>query len=212
MFIGHASHELQTPLAVCQNRLEILLNDPQLTEKQLQDIVKARQTLDYATKLNKTLLLLSKIENRQFYESQDIEVNELIKRLLKDYSEIYSGRQIDYIVEEKGNMHLYMDDTLASVLFSNLIKNAFIHNIEGGKLKIFISTDQIIFVNTGNETPLDTNKIFMRFYHESKDNNSMGLGLSLVYSICQLYGITLSYNYENKEHFFILHRKKQNED
>lgn len=59
-FIGNASHEIQTPLAICRNRLEMLMEDDSLSEKQLEELMKTHQTLEYITKLNKSLLLLSK--------------------------------------------------------------------------------------------------------------------------------------------------------
>ena len=64
-FIGNASHEMQTPLAICRNRLEMLMEDENLSESQLEELMKTHQTLEHITKLNKSLLLLSKIENGQ---------------------------------------------------------------------------------------------------------------------------------------------------
>lgn len=59
-FIGNASHEMQTPLAICRNRLEMLMEDDSLSEAQLEELIKTHQTLEHITKLNKSLLLLSK--------------------------------------------------------------------------------------------------------------------------------------------------------
>ena len=65
-FIGNASHEIQTPLAICRNRLEMMMEDESLSESQLEELMKTHQTLEHITKLNKSLLLLSKIDNGQF--------------------------------------------------------------------------------------------------------------------------------------------------
>ena len=65
-FIGNASHEMQTPLAICLNRLEMLMEDDNLTEKQMEEIAKTHQTLENITRMNKSLLLLCKIENGQY--------------------------------------------------------------------------------------------------------------------------------------------------
>ena len=70
-FIGNASHEMQTPLAICRNRLEMLVDDGSaLTEAQLGEILKVQGTLDYLVRLNRSLLLLSKIENGQLNEQE----------------------------------------------------------------------------------------------------------------------------------------------
>ena len=79
-FIGNASHEIQTPLAICRNRLEMMMEDESLSESQLEELMKTHQTLEHITKLNKSLLLLSKIDNGQFTETVELELNELLKR------------------------------------------------------------------------------------------------------------------------------------
>ena len=84
-FIGNASHEIQTPLAICRNRLEMLMEDDSLSEKQLEELMKTHQTLEYITKLNKSLLLLSKIDNGQFTDTKEVDLNVLLRQYLEDY-------------------------------------------------------------------------------------------------------------------------------
>ncbi len=203
-FIGNASHELQTPLAACLNRLEMLANDPQLTEKQMDEILKTRQSLDYAVKLNKTLLLLTKIENNQFPGKKEVLVNDLIKKLADDYSEVYVGKNISVSIEEKNMLKIDMNETLASVLFGNLLKNAFIHNSPEGEIRIHISGKNISVANTRTAKPLNTDVIFDRFYQETKKESSTGLGLALVKSVCNLYGISIHYLFSEEKHIFSL--------
>jgi signal transduction histidine kinase len=131
-FIGNASHEIQTPLAVCQNRLEMLMEDEMLGEQQMEEIVKTYQTLEYVTKLNKSLLLLSKIDNSQFVELEDLCLNEVLHRYIDDYREVYAYRNIGVDVEEQGRFTVRMNETLAVVLVTNLLKNSFVHNIDKG--------------------------------------------------------------------------------
>ena len=102
-FIGNASHEIQTPLAICQNRLEMLMEDETLTEQQIGEILKTYQTLEYVSKLNKSLLLLSKIDNSQFADLQEISLNEVLERYLSDYQEVYDYKNITLDVEVKGD-------------------------------------------------------------------------------------------------------------
>ena len=89
-FIGNASHEMQTPLAVCRNRLEMLVDDAHaLTGEQLGEIAKVQRTLDYLVRLNRSLLLLSKIDNGQFPEAEEVDVNALVRRTAEDLSLIH---------------------------------------------------------------------------------------------------------------------------
>lgn len=201
-FIGNASHEIQTPIAICMNRLEILSDDPALTESQLEEIIKTRQSLDHISKLNRTLLLLTKIENRQFPESSVIDVNRLIRKLTADYSEVYSGRKIDVLIEEDTKLNIVMNDTLASILFSNLLKNAWIHSPEGAAVIINIGPRSVSISNTAVNGALDAQLIFKRFQQSSKHAGSMGLGLSLVESVCRHYGIEIRYDYIGGRHRF----------
>lgn len=203
-FIGHASHELQTPLAVCLNRLEMLAEEPQLTEKQLEAILKTRQSLGYAVKLNKTLLLLTKIENKQFPEKKESNVNELIRSLTDDYSEVYANRNLSVAIHEGARLTIEINETLASVLFGNLLKNAFVHNHNKGSIDISISRTSVFIVNTGSHEALNEDLIFNRFYQVSKTEGSTGLGLSLAKSVCNLYGIDIRYCFLDKKHVFSL--------
>ncbi len=81
-FIENASHEMQTPLAVIQNQLEMWIGDPQLTEPQSERIRMLLDSTQRLSKLNKTLLLLSKIENQQFFETEQNEVSALVTKIL----------------------------------------------------------------------------------------------------------------------------------
>lgn len=203
-FVGNASHELQTPLAICLNRLEVLANDSELNEKQLKEVLKTKQSVDYAIKLNKTLLLLTKIENQQITDKTHININALIKNLLEDYNEVYGNRLIKTSIEEKHQLSFSMNETLSSVLFGNLLKNAFLHNYIGGEIDIQISKKNILISNSGIETSLDEERIFDRFYQGTKKEGSTGLGLALCQSICKLYGIKITYRFKEKKHIFLL--------
>ena len=205
-FIGHASHELQTPLATCLNRLEILLDDPDLAEKQMAEIIKTKQTLDYIVKLNKTLLLLAKIENNQFPNTTTISVNDLIKKLIEIYAEVYSYRNINLVLNENALLQIQMNEDLASILFNNLLKNAYVHNRTEGIIEITITQSSFIISNTGVEEALNKDKIFDYFYQGTKKEGSTGLGLALVNSISKLFGMTISYNYSDRKHQFTLNK------
>lgn len=201
-FIGNASHEIQTPLAICRNRLEMLMEDDSLSEKQLEELIKTHQTLEYITKLNKSLLLLTKIDNKQFSDTKNLELNTHLKQYIEDYKEVYQYKNIQVNIEETGHFYINMNESLATVLLTNLLKNAFVHNIDEGIVQIIITTDSIIFKNTGIKHPLDREHIFERFYQGNKKEGSTGLGLAIVDSICQLQHLKLQYSFEEEKHCF----------
>ena len=202
-FIGNASHELQTPLAICQNRLEMLLEDETLGEQQMSEIMKTYQTLEYLSKLNKSLLLLSKIDNHQFSEEKEVCLNEVLHRYMDDYQEVYAYRDITLTVEEESELYWRMNETLAVVLITNLLKNAFVHNINKGSIRIVISSSGIRFGNTASGSALDASRVFDRFYQGSKKKEgSTGLGLAIVDAVCRHSSLKIRYRFEEDMHWF----------
>lgn len=204
LFIGHASHEMQTPLAVCKNRLELLINDPELKEKQMIEIVKTLENLNLLIKLNKTLLLLTKIENQQFPDIKTINITQLVNSTVDDFNEIFAYRAIDVNPPAGPSLIVSMNEVLAKILISNLLKNAFVHNHDHGKISITIQQNRLNICNTGKNEALPQNDIFKRFFQQSKTTGSTGLGLALVDSICKRYQIDHDYSFENAQHCFHL--------
>ena len=201
-FIGNASHETQTPLAICRNRIELLMEDESLKEEQIDELAKTLQTLEHVTRLNKSLLLLSKIDNNQFGEETHVVMNDVLKHFLEDYKDVYEYRNIDVDMTEEGLFEVEMNEMLATMLVTNLLKNAFVHNADGGKIKVSFSSDAMEFSNTGDDAPLDPQRIFERFYQGKKREGSTGLGLAIAHSICQQSGLQIKYEYRDGMHCF----------
>lgn len=208
-FIGNASHEMQTPLAICRNRLEMLMEDETLTEHQLNELIKTHQTLENLTRMNRSLLLLCKIENGQFADTRSVCLNDILTHYLDDYKEVYAYRNITVTVTTDSSFCVEMNDSLVSVLVTNLLKNSFVHNIDGGFIYIKITANTFEISNTG-EKPLDRERIFERFYQSQKKEGSTGLGLALVDSICKANHLKIDYTYVENRHIFTI--SKQNSE
>lgn len=208
-FIGNASHEMQTPLAICRNRLEMLMEDETLTEHQLNELIKTHQTLENLTCMNRSLLLLCKIENGQFADTRSVCLNDILAHYLDDYKEVYAYRNITVTVTTDSSFCVEMNDSLVSVLVTNLLKNSFVHNIDGGFIYIKITANTFEISNTG-EKPLDRERIFERFYQGQKKEGSTGLGLALVDSICKANHLKIDYTYVENRHIFTI--SKQNSE
>lgn len=208
-FIGNASHEMQTPLAICRNRLGMLMEDETLTEHQLNELIKTHQTLENLTRMNRSLLLLCKIENGQFADTRSVCLNDILTHYLDDYKEVYAYRNITVTVTTDSSFCVEMNDSLVSVLVTNLLKNSFVHNIDGGFIYIKITANTFEISNTG-EKPLDRERIFERFYQGQKKEGSTGLGLALVDSICKANHLKIDYTYVENRHIFTI--SKQNSE
>lgn len=203
LFIGNASHEMQTPLAICLNRLEMLMDDENLSEKQMEEIAKTHQTLENITRMNKSLLLLCKIENGQYADVKDVSINSIIGQYVETFNDIYASKNIRVNVSETSSLHMQINESLAVMLVSNLLKNAYLHNIDNGVIEIKIAENGFSVSNSG-QTALDSSKIFTRFYQGSKKEGSTGLGLALVYTICKSNNIKIMYQFKDKMHEFVV--------
>ena len=200
-FIGNASHELQTPLAIIGNRVEWLLDESKLTDEQAMELYKINKTLSRAVRLNKTLLLLTKIENSQFIETSQVDLVAIVSETVESLSEIYISRQIKFTTDLPSKFEVQMNESLASTLVTNLIKNVYVHSEQGVEARAAIVGRKLIVENQGREM-LDREHIFERFYQGSQRETSMGLGLALVAAICRHYNINIEYSFVNGYHRF----------
>ena len=206
-FIENASHELQTPLAVCQNKLELLAEQTECSEEQLREIGQIHDTVRRAIQLNKSLLLLSRIENGQFHERQDIYMNEVVKRVAGEFNDIYEYKEVQIAVVEEAECHADMNEILANILVSNLTKNALLHTAPGGEASARVMADGLLFSNTSPNPPLDPTKVFTRFYQSDyKKSGSTGLGLAIVQSIAHFYGFRVEYYHDGRHNFRVRFR------
>ena len=134
-----------------------------------------------------------------------------MRQYLEDYKEVYQYREIITSVEEEGIFYLTINETLAVVLLTNLLKNAFVHNMDGGHIRIVITPHSVMFCNTGAAQPLDARRIFERFYQGKKKEGSTGLGLAIADTICKMQALRLCYEYKSGEHCFILYTSTHNQ-
>lgn len=200
-FIGNASHELQTPLAIIGNRVEWLLDSTTITEEEAGELFKIKKTLSRAVRLNKTLLLLTKIDNGQFPESVEVDLVQMIRESAESYGDVYAEREVSVTQSLPAEFKVEMNESLAATLVTNLIKNAFVHSSNGGEVHISIAGRTLTISNAGEE-PLDKEHIFERFYQAARKEGSTGLGLALVAAICRYYNLRLEYFFADGKHYF----------
>ena len=202
-FIENASHELQTPLAVTFNKLERLAETGELNSRQAELLSSALDSLVRLKRLNQSLLLLSKIDNNQYTETQTVNINLHVLRIIEDFEDLARYKQVEIVVKANDTCLWNMHPDLANILLSNLIINAINYNIPGGLVSIIIDKKSLTVKNTGIDRPLNGKRIFDRFYKDQKSENSTGLGLAVVKSIAAHFSISVNYRY-NSEHIFEL--------
>lgn len=204
-FIENASHELQTPLAIVRGKVELLAESEGMTEQQVEQLDEIYATLGRAVRLNKSLLLLSRIENGQYTEMEDVSVDEILDELLPDLMDIYEHKQVRLIRKrEEQPFIIRCNHSLAQILVSNLVKNSLLHNREEGELQVLTTPTSLVIKNTG-DVPLDGEKLFRRFYHGMDGKkDSTGLGLAIARSIALSSSLKLTYEWQDGMHTFRL--------
>jgi len=206
-FTENASHEIQTPLAIIKSKLELVLHDTTLNDKQHQQIHAAFESAIRLSKLNEALLLLSKIENKQFVELSEIDICQLIQSRVEYLEELFALKQIDVSVNLDEKVFLTMNPMLAEILINNLLSNALRHNIVKGKIVISSQNQEITISNTGEHTQIDVSRLFHRFAKQVTSSESNGLGLAIANEICKNYHLSLSYSYLNDMHHMTIKAK-----
>lgn len=202
-FIENASHELQTPLAIIRGKLELLTEQENLNEEDMKIVDNMYGCVTRAVNLNKSLLLLSRIQNEQYTETTLVDMNAYTKEIMMFLPDLYEEKQLHYTLNEQGECHVEMNKDLAQVLLNNLIKNAFVHTPDQGHIDINILPTSVEVVNDGTEA-LDESEMYKRFYKgNTQHKGSTGLGLPIIKSISELYHFELEYSYDGKHHFLL---------
>jgi hypothetical protein len=207
-FTEDISHEVQTPLSIIQAKIENLLNDSNDLNINLVNVLNdIQKNTTRLSKLNKGLILLTKIENQQFYALEIIDVNIIVHSLLENFEDISNIKNLNIIYKEHARTQLQMDKILADVLFSNLIGNAIKHTENDSTIEISIDSNMFSIKNSGQQSIVNSEHIFDRFYKENPRSHSLGLGLAIVNKICNYYNFTIDYNFNNDMHQFDINFK-----
>jgi signal transduction histidine kinase len=202
-FIENAAHELQTPLALFQTKIDTLLQ-LELNKEQLSVLSSLNNDVSRLNRLNKNLLLLSKIDNESYLENSTIVLNDYIEKHLDFFTEQAKSKNISIITELNNNLVINGNPALTEVLLNNLFLNAIRHNEKNGKIVIRITDSQLSFENTGQQTPLSIDKLFNRFSKINPSSQGNGLGLAIIKKITELNQWKISYDFENKLHCFCI--------
>lgn len=202
-FVENASHEMQTPLAIIRSKLELLINQPGLTEKNAALIADITEANDRLSQMNRTLLLLAKIENNQFPETERVDVSQLLTKTIEVFKGHYEELPVLNVTIE-GILTIQVNRILIDVMISNLIKNAIEHNLPNGYINITLLNGTLTIENTGPALTVNPNELFERFKKGSHQTKTTGLGLALIKQICNLYQFKVTYEYLQGWHRIIV--------
>ena len=204
-FTQNASHELQTPLAVIKGHVEILLQSPRIGEKEFQSLAAVLQNTNRLSKINSSLILLSKIEHQRFSDTIKVNFKNVVEEILNNFKDLISIQKIRVEKSYEGTFEIEMSETLAEILIANLMQNAIRHNVEeNGFIKIEINEKKFSIFNSGLPLNEKTDSLFKRFKRNSTVEESLGLGLSIVKRICEHSDLEIIYEVQEDIHQLVV--------
>ncbi|MEP6750216.1 MAG: HAMP domain-containing sensor histidine kinase [Bacteroidota bacterium] len=203
-FIENVSHEMQTPVAIQQVKLELLLQTQPLSAAQYRLIADLMDNTQQAGILHNCMLLLAKIDNRQFRDAELFSASAIVENLVEQYALQADLKKIVVNLALAGDIQVQANKGLIEVMIGNLLNNAIRHNSTGGSVQISSSKNSIAFTNSAADGPLDENTLFQRFHGKSALNGGTGLGLHIAKKIADLYEFGLRYDFVSLQHRFTL--------
>ncbi len=203
-FSGNLSHEIQTPLAVIKSKTNLLIQDANISEKQMLLAGAITKETNKISRFIKALALFSKLDYHRFPDSENLGIKNIVEDILNDFEDFIENKNLSVEIETLENLRVEMNKELCNILFTNLIKNAVRHNIENGKIKITIAQNSFTITNTGCKLNCDANMLFDRFIKHKHNSASLGIGLSIVKKICDYYSFGIQYKNDDKLHVITL--------
>ena len=199
-FTENASHEMQTPMAVMLSKLDNLLKLENLTETQVQEVSTVVNASRRVSQMNQELLLLFRIENRQFPLDQQVDVSASVSQYLEWFSELIKNNNLTLHRNIAPSVTVASTKLVLDRMVSNLLKNSISHNVDGGYIKVTVNQEQLIISNSGEPLKTDPDRLFERFFKNNPSSSGSGLGLAIVKRACDAHDWDISYHYEGGEH------------
>ncbi|MGJ8744959.1 sensor histidine kinase [Polaribacter sp.] len=203
-FSENVSHEMQTPLAIIQAKIDNLINEQGINDKQFVQVTSIQNDIQRLKQLNKKITILTKIDNNQFIHIENVNLSKLINEKIENFQEL---KQVHLAHNSEKELIIPMDSYLADILVNNLISNAIKHGKKDKEITIYTNKSMMSISNFGEKALVNPESIFLRFYRESNRKHSTGLGLAIVKKICDFYSFTPSYSFNEHQHFFSVHFK-----
>jgi signal transduction histidine kinase len=202
-FTENASHEMQTPLAIIRSKLDLLIQDENLSEGQSKTMQSAYSAIEKLSRLNQSLLLLAKIENNQFAETTNINLKQKLEEKLDAFHELWQNQNIS-VSFSLTDATVNLNSELTEILLNNLLSNATRHNFPNGSINIILNAKQLEISNSSHERELNSQQMFLRFFSHDKKGRYNGLGLSIIKQISDVSGLTIHYLFAENQHRFTL--------
>ncbi len=198
-FTENASHELQTPVAVMGMKLE-LLAESAITGEQALLINDLQNSLDKLSRINSSLILLTRLENHEYATREPLGLCKLINESLDSYKELIELKSINLTKDIAQGIYVELNPVLGQILMNNLVGNAIRHNNAEGAIDVYLGSNKLVIKNTGDKPSVPTNELFQRFKKSNQSSKSIGIGLAIVKQICDIHQFAIEYIFVDAKH------------
>jgi signal transduction histidine kinase len=202
-FTENASHEMQTPLSIIRSKLDLLIQEENLSENQSRTVQSAYGAIEKLSRLNQSLLLLTKIENNQYAETAAVDLKQKIGEKIDAFNELWQNQSIS-VSSSLEDISVEMNIALADILLNNLLSNATRHNFQNGSIQIELTKTHLRITNSSLQKELDRQRLFSRFSRSIDGKGYTGLGLSIIKQICDASGFIIDYSIIEQQHSFTI--------
>lgn len=201
-FTENVSHEAQTPLSIISTKIELLMQESNYNERQHKLLVQTYNATQRLYKLNEGLILLTRIENKQFVETSSIDLVQAINEKIEVLEDFIEAKQIGVVKVFNAQVTKEVNPVLLTILLNNLFINAIKYNLEeNGTIKITLDEDSFSVENASISDKIDKQFLFDRF-NKNSISGSLGLGLSLIKKIVDFYNWHVTYSHKDGIHKF----------
>ena len=192
--MSNVSHELKTPISVIRNYAALLEEENLSDEKRIEYAKCISESSKSVTELITNVLKLNQLENQCITtNNKKYNLSEQLCESVLAFESIWEEKNIDLVTEIEDDVDVHSDMQLMSIVWNNLLSNAFKFTPNGGRITIRLSDGNKYAVvkisDTGCGIPEDqTELIFDKFYQcdTSRSTEGNGLGLALVKRIINL--------------------------
>jgi len=202
-FTENASHELQTPTAIIRGKLDLLM-ESDIRDEQAILIAEMQNALERLSRIHSSLTLLTKLENKEYKSGEPVCISNLARETLAAFDELIQMKEIGLQVHIEKGVYIPLHLSLADLLLANLISNAIRHNepqgAAKGLIRVELTHEGLVIVNTGREPGIPTQELFERFRKGNSGSDSIGIGLAIVRQICELSHFDIEYQYSSGLH------------
>ena len=209
-FIKHSIHEINTPLAVIMTHIDLF----KMKEGENRYMSKIEAASKIISNIYADLSYMVK-KNRFNYRKKHLDMSDFLKERVDFFSEIALGNKHKIIDEIESNISIYFSEEELQRIIDNNLSNAIKYANRGTDVKVVLrkEKEEIVLEFVGSSPKIeDIERIFKPFERENDVRGGFGLGLEIVYTICQKEHVKIDVRSDDEMTLFSYRFKKKEQD